>query len=104
MFCEDLEITPTVGINFSIYTTRPEKGSWVSLRGMSMNAPFTSHSNEYKNWRDEFTRVRGQEGFLGVSEVDSALIFPLVWNNDLMAITRYEKNTLPLRGQGLFAS
>lgn len=76
MACEDLEITPIVGVIFYFYINKPAKGNYVFLGGMLGKCLFMSHSNHYKNWRDKFARVRGREGFLGVLGADDALSFP----------------------------
>lgn len=75
MVCKELDITPTVAVFFSFYTTRLTKGSWVSLGNLSGKVMFTSHSNQYKNWRGMFSRVRGRETSLGVLGDDGSPSF-----------------------------
>lgn len=67
MVCEKLKISLIVRVFFFLfYATRPMKGDYVSLGSLPGRDPFTFHSNQYKNWRDKFARMRGQKGFLVV--------------------------------------
>lgn len=80
-----------MGVFFSFYPTRPStKEGWVTLGGLLGNAPFKSHSNHYKNWKDMFARVRGREDSQIVVGANDAYLFPLAWTDKLLTIARYE--------------
>lgn len=64
MVCKGMEISPTVGIFFSFYVTKPSKGGRVSLGGLSGRGPFKPHSNHYKELERQ---ARPSEGARGLS-------------------------------------
>lgn len=53
MVCEGLDINPTTKV-FLSFVTKPKKGSWVTLSNQPAKGLFTSHSNNYKYWKDKF--------------------------------------------------
>ena len=59
MIYENLDVTSMVKVFFSLYTTKPTKGRWVSLSTQLGKALFASHSNHYKYWKDKFIHVSG---------------------------------------------
>lgn len=96
MVCQTLRGSPTVGVFFSFYPTRPStKEGWVTLDGLLGNAPFKPYSNHYKNWKNMFARVRGREDSQIVVGADDAYLFPLAWTDKLLVIMGYKYKYLP---------
>lgn len=90
-----------ISVFFSFYTTIPKKGSWVSLNGLSGKALYASHSNHYKNWKENFACMRGRRDSHEILGADEAPHFPLSWMNDPVEIMIYDKKYFTLEEAGI---
>lgn len=74
MVCKGLDINLNMRGLFSFFVTKPVKSSCVTMSNRWTKGLFTSHSNDYKHWKDKFVRVRGQEDSLGMLGTDGVLV------------------------------
>lgn len=87
MVYKELDVNLTAIVFCSFFVTKSVKGSYVTLSYHQVGGLFTHHSNNYKYWKDKFSRVMGREDSLGTFDVDGVPLFPLSWTEDPKIVT-----------------
>lgn len=78
IICWQMKFNSIIGMFFSSFygTKTGTKGGWVTLNILFGRALFKPHSNHYKNWKDEFVRVKARyDASMVTTGADDALPF-----------------------------